>query len=246
MALNALKSLKTSTSFQKLLEVCDGNLKQVLPISKLTSQQLILMIGNYMNSGSFIGQVYGFRISSINKLVDTKSSDGKKTLLHYLAAMVNTRFQDLKQFLVDLKDVIPGSKCKYRLKSLLAFLFKTLLPTIFFCNLVSFQTMKEDLIDLEKSLILLDSEIAYHQSKIASNATHHSNDQHGSFLKIMLPFQTKIKNQIQQIRTSYMEMETLFENIALLYGEEEPKKIKPDEFLTVFRIFMQSFEVKCL
>lgn len=115
VALNAFKSLETSTAFQKMLEVMSGELNFPPPIIQKNSVsiiQLILMIGNYMNSGSFIGQVHGFRISSINKLVDTKSSDGKKTLLHYLAAMVNEQFQDLKQFLVDLKDVIPGSKCK--------------------------------------------------------------------------------------------------------------------------------------
>lgn len=114
--------------------------------------------------------------------------------------------------------------------------------------------MKEDLIDLEKSIRLLDSEIQYHQSKITVSshsstinnsvlATHHSNDQHGTFLKVMQPFYNKMKIQIEQIRSTYSEMESLFEKIALLYGEEEPKKIKQDEFLAVFRTFMQSFEV---
>jgi dishevelled associated activator of morphogenesis len=46
---------------------------------------LILALGNYMNKGAR-GNSPGFKLSSLNKLRDTKSQDGKSTLLHYLVS----------------------------------------------------------------------------------------------------------------------------------------------------------------
>ena len=44
-----------------------------------------------MNPGQR-GNAYGFRVSSLNKIVDTKSSVNKKsTLLHYLAEVIDSK-----------------------------------------------------------------------------------------------------------------------------------------------------------
>lgn len=46
--------------------------------------ELVLAFGNYMNKGAR-GNAWGFRLSSLNRLVDTKSSSMKGiTLLHYI------------------------------------------------------------------------------------------------------------------------------------------------------------------
>jgi len=45
---------------------------------------LVLALGNYMNKGAR-GNSPGFKLSSLNKLRDTKTQDGKSTLLHFLA-----------------------------------------------------------------------------------------------------------------------------------------------------------------
>ena len=44
-----------------------------------------LAIGNYLNGGTNKGAAWGFKIDSLNKLIGTKTCDGKSTLLHYLA-----------------------------------------------------------------------------------------------------------------------------------------------------------------
>ena len=44
---------------------------------------LVLALGNYMNKGAR-GNSPGFKLSSLNKLRDTKTQDGKSTLLHFL------------------------------------------------------------------------------------------------------------------------------------------------------------------
>ena len=44
-----------------------------------------LAIGNYLNGGTNKGAAWGFKLDSLNKLIGTKTADGKSTLLHYLA-----------------------------------------------------------------------------------------------------------------------------------------------------------------
>ncbi|KAJ3046762.1 hypothetical protein HK097_000537, partial [Rhizophlyctis rosea] len=75
--------------------------------------ELILTMGNYMNSGSFIGGVHGFRIGSINKLENTKASS-RMSLLHFLARTIETKFPELKHFTVGLKTLEKGAKLSYQ------------------------------------------------------------------------------------------------------------------------------------
>lgn len=62
---------------------------------------LILLIGNYMNGTGVKGGAFGFRVSSINKLVDTKSVNNT-TLLHFLERTVSKHFPDMEEFLEEL------------------------------------------------------------------------------------------------------------------------------------------------
>lgn len=70
--LEASKEVSRSKKLKKLLEI-------------------ILALGNYMNRGQR-GNAAGFRISSLNRLSDTKSSSSKSTtLLHYLVSTLETK-----------------------------------------------------------------------------------------------------------------------------------------------------------
>lgn len=62
---------------------------------------VILTMGNYLNGTNFAGGAYGFKIGSINKLVDTKSTNGQN-LLHFLERTVSTHFPELDGFLDEL------------------------------------------------------------------------------------------------------------------------------------------------
>uniref|UniRef100_A0AAR2J4P3 Formin-like 1a n=1 Tax=Pygocentrus nattereri TaxID=42514 RepID=A0AAR2J4P3_PYGNA len=75
----ASMSLKSSTKLKKMLEI-------------------ILAFGNYMNSSSKRGAVYGFRLQSLDLLLDTKSTDRSQTLLHFIAHMVQEKYPDLTNF----------------------------------------------------------------------------------------------------------------------------------------------------
>lgn len=64
-----------------------------------------------MNGGQR-GGAYGFKLGSLLKMVDTKStvSGRKHTLLHYLVELLEKRFPELLAFDKELSNVEDGSK----------------------------------------------------------------------------------------------------------------------------------------
>uniref|UniRef100_A0A4W3HU89 Formin like 1 n=1 Tax=Callorhinchus milii TaxID=7868 RepID=A0A4W3HU89_CALMI len=78
----ASMSIKSSTKLKKILEI-------------------ILAFGNYMNS-SKKGMAYGFRLKSLDQLLETKSTDRKQTLMSYMVDIVNERYPELSNFHTDL------------------------------------------------------------------------------------------------------------------------------------------------
>ncbi|XP_051516933.1 formin-like protein 3 isoform X2 [Myxocyprinus asiaticus] len=78
----ASASVKSSPKLKKILEI-------------------ILALGNYMNS-SKRGSVYGFKLQSLDLLLETKSTDRKMTLLHYIALVVKEKYPKLATFYNEL------------------------------------------------------------------------------------------------------------------------------------------------
>ncbi|XP_035152669.1 protein diaphanous homolog 3 isoform X1 [Callithrix jacchus] len=87
----ACEEIKKSKSFSKLLE-------------------LVLLMGNYMNAGSRNAQTFGFNLSSLCKLKDTKSADQKTTLLHFLVEICEEKYPDILTFVDDLEPLDKASK----------------------------------------------------------------------------------------------------------------------------------------
>ena len=60
--------------------------------------ELVLLIGNIMNTGSRNEQSVGFDISYLPKLSNTKERDNKTTLLHFLVETIEMGYPDLINF----------------------------------------------------------------------------------------------------------------------------------------------------
>ncbi|MGH0153573.1 UNVERIFIED_CONTAM: hypothetical protein FKN15_034514 [Acipenser sinensis] len=78
----ASMSIKSSAKLKKILEI-------------------ILAFGNYMNS-SKRGAAYGFRLQSLDLLLDTKSTDRKQTLLHFIVNIIQEKYPELSNFHTEL------------------------------------------------------------------------------------------------------------------------------------------------
>uniref|UniRef100_A0A3B5A0J2 Diaphanous related formin 2 n=1 Tax=Stegastes partitus TaxID=144197 RepID=A0A3B5A0J2_9TELE len=87
----ACEEVKKSDSFSKLLE-------------------LILLVGNYMNAGSRNAQTFGFNVSFLCKLRDTKSIGHNTTLLHFLAEKCEETYPEILRFPDELEHVENASK----------------------------------------------------------------------------------------------------------------------------------------
>ncbi|XP_029156307.1 protein diaphanous isoform X2 [Nylanderia fulva] len=72
--------------------------------------ELILLLGNYMNSGSKNGQAFGFEISFLTKLTSTKDIDNKQTLMHYLVDTIERKFPECLNFIEELAHVDRASR----------------------------------------------------------------------------------------------------------------------------------------
>uniref|UniRef100_A0A8C5PFV2 Dishevelled associated activator of morphosis 1 n=1 Tax=Leptobrachium leishanense TaxID=445787 RepID=A0A8C5PFV2_9ANUR len=72
--------------------------------------EVVLAFGNYMNKGQR-GNAYGFKISSLNKIADTKSSIDKNiTLLHYLITVVEKKYPKILNLHEELKSIPQAAK----------------------------------------------------------------------------------------------------------------------------------------
>ncbi|XP_067103416.1 protein diaphanous homolog 1 [Osmerus mordax] len=87
----ACEELRQSQTFSQLLEI-------------------ILLVGNYMNAGSRNAKAFGFSISYLCKLRDTKSADQKQTLLHFLADVCQEQYPQVMTFPDDLIHVEKASR----------------------------------------------------------------------------------------------------------------------------------------
>ena len=75
---SASLSIKQSRKLKQLLEV-------------------VLAFGNYMNSNKR-GPVYGFKLQSLEALLETKTADRRQTLLHFIVATITDKLPDIKNF----------------------------------------------------------------------------------------------------------------------------------------------------
>nr|XP_033504665.1 disheveled-associated activator of morphogenesis 1-like isoform X2 [Epinephelus lanceolatus] len=72
--------------------------------------EVVLAFGNFMNKGQR-GNAYGFKVSSLNKIADTKSSIDKNiTLLHYLITILEKKYPKVLMFQEDLKSLSEAAK----------------------------------------------------------------------------------------------------------------------------------------
>ncbi|XP_026991503.1 protein diaphanous homolog 2 isoform X1 [Tachysurus fulvidraco] len=72
--------------------------------------ELVLLVGNYMNAGTRNAQTFGFNISFLCKLRDTKSSEQNTTLMHFLAEKCEERYPEILKFPDELGHVENASK----------------------------------------------------------------------------------------------------------------------------------------
>ncbi|XP_049874997.1 disheveled-associated activator of morphogenesis 1 isoform X2 [Pectinophora gossypiella] len=151
--------------------------------------EVVLALGNYMNRGAR-GNASGFRLSSLGKLADTKSSVARHTtLLHYLVEMLETpQFKDILFLEEDLPHVRQAAK-------------------------VCVEQLEKDVTALRNGLREVQRELEYHAGLGAPTA-------HDMFLPVMREFHAHAVCTFTQLEDLFQDMKSRLEACAHAFGEE--------------------------
>ncbi|CAF3047800.1 unnamed protein product [Rotaria sp. Silwood2] len=87
---------ETDKAFVEVRTACD-HVRHSIRFKKML--ELILTVGNYMNSSAKSYEpIYGFDISFLPKLHSTKANDGRRSLLHFIVQAIENKHRDLLSF----------------------------------------------------------------------------------------------------------------------------------------------------
>jgi hypothetical protein len=66
--------------------------------------EIVLAFGNYLNSGKR-GPAYGFKLQSLDALIDAKSGDRRQCLLHFIIETIHKKMPQIANFDDELRFV---------------------------------------------------------------------------------------------------------------------------------------------
>jgi len=98
-----LTALAFKVGFQEKAEIAKSEIQTLSTAIKAVKGsknlfellEIVLAVGNYLNGAGNNGGCYGFRINSLNKMLDVKTTDNKMTLVHYLYELISKKFNSV-------------------------------------------------------------------------------------------------------------------------------------------------------
>ncbi|OLY82565.1 Protein diaphanous-like protein [Smittium mucronatum] len=214
---------------------------------------IVLIMGNYMNGSGFRGGAFGFKISSLNKLMDTKDFHNKKTLLHFIVESVQKNFKNSFDFIGGLESLFEGCRvCYSDLRAemnLVKSKIETVNSEIEACEeIISNHSSDDppndtgDKSDLETQNISLDSE----KKKNKSEDSKKDKKMKRGSVWVLERFVEVLKPQIVEVEVKYNDLVKRFQNMIIVYEEvslifgENPQKVFPEYLFGTIRMFIVS------
>ncbi|CAA7032359.1 unnamed protein product [Microthlaspi erraticum] len=97
------------------LNVVHSTAEQIKNSEKLKRiMQTVLAIGNALNQGTNRGNAVGFKLDSLPKLSETRSSNFHKNLMHYLCWILSEEIPEVLDFSEDLFSLEPATKIQLK------------------------------------------------------------------------------------------------------------------------------------
>ncbi|CAL8263741.1 unnamed protein product [Lota lota] len=188
----ACEEVKKSEGFSKLLE-------------------LVLLVGNYMNAGSRNAQTFGFNISFLCKLRDTKSVEHNITLLHFLAELCQEKHPEIMNFPDELEHVESASRVPAEILS------------------SSLSNMERQIQRLEndiKNFPKTDDEPDKFVEKMSISFVSLS---FGGVLSLVCLYIKHAREQYEKLSTMHKNMQKLYENMGSFYAFD-PHTLSVEDF----------------
>nr|CAD7433501.1 unnamed protein product [Timema monikensis] len=215
--ISASSSVKSSKKLRRVLEI-------------------ILAFGNYLNS-SKRGPAYGFKLQSLDTLLDTKSTDKRMCLLHYIVDTIRNKFLDLLNFeseLMYIDKAAVGKLCYLAesvTKLLLTSCIRTRLDSSDFPNTlvpVSLENMMTDVHELEKGMELVRKE-----------AELRGKERHNTVLK---DFLANSEEKLRKLKADARSAQESFRECVEYFGES-PRTVDANTFFSLLVRFARTFKV---
>jgi len=191
---SASLSIKQSKKLKKILEV-------------------VLAFGNYMNS-SKRGPVYGFKLQSLESLLETKTHDKKQTLLHFIVQTVADKFPDVNNFQTELTFIDKAAQ-------------------------VSLENVQFDMNELEKGMRNTRKEYEIRMESSSNNNSKHMHETSSS-LQHLREFLSKAEQQFAELTNKYKTSQEQFNQCVEYFGET-PRSQSPSVFFSTFVKFLKAF-----
>ncbi|KAL9655075.1 hypothetical protein ABK040_008857 [Willaertia magna] len=193
----AIYELKNSSKFIELLTI-------------------VLAITNFMNAKSKQKNSYGFHLSSLQKLKDTKTSNSKYgssyTLMHYVIEYLE----------------------KYKGGKVLTFYDE--LSTISSAKRVAMSSLKENVNGLKSGMKQVQNILQYFENSGTS-----TND--NKFIEIIKPFYESSTKEIVNVEEKLKGIQENLEELAALFDEDKGTMTnKPEDFFTMIDEFIEGFK----
>lgn len=190
--MRAAEQVQKSSSFHKLLSI-------------------ILAIGNYLNSSR--RAAWGFKITSLNKLVDVRSSAKRTNLLQYLVQLVKTKYPHVLALFNELEDVPSAAR-------------------------IDMQSVQLDIGELKRGLHQVERCIGM----IRRHDGDKNMAAHDRFEEVMSPFISNAAHQVEAIDRLMKEIAENLETVANMFGEDvDQLQQKPELFFQQLALFMRTF-----
>ncbi|KAI2651918.1 Disheveled-associated activator of morphogenesis 1 [Labeo rohita] len=199
--------------------------------------EVVLAFGNYMNKGQR-GNAYGFKISSLNKIADTKSSIDKNiTLLHYLITILEKKYSKVMLFSEELQNVPEAAKeLEFQKKRPQEYGDKFVSVVSQFITVASFSFSDvEDSLSEAKELVSVC--MCVFDCICLFECMH--------ILVLRLSFKGQLEKQTAVTLDILLRAGADLQPLAFLktvkHFGEDADKMQPDEFFGIFDQFLQSF-----
>jgi hypothetical protein len=199
--------------------------------------QVVLSVGNHLNRGTRAGQAQGFRLASLDKLTDTRSTDNKLTLLDFIVEHVNKTSNKIEEKMEEeskeekkeeTKPVVKGER-----EPPPSFLLELQEP-LKDAALIDWAALN---VERETLLAGLD-ELQRELKSLEAEAADESKDK---FKPVMSAFLTHASTRVEKLKQKYNEVQTVSVKLIAYFGENT-ESMELTEFFKIFDRFINSYK----
>uniref|UniRef100_A0A6G3MDV5 Protein diaphanous (Trinotate prediction) n=1 Tax=Henneguya salminicola TaxID=69463 RepID=A0A6G3MDV5_HENSL len=177
--------------------------------------QIILLCGNYMNAGSRNEGSFGFELSFLNSLADTKTQSGS-SFIHFLAEIIEEHYSQLIGFDKNLTSIQSAMKGLY----------------ILYLYTVNDDSVTKVVNQVAKTVSQLESNLSKFETPFNSD---------DKFPEILTDFHKKASEQLIILQEMFDNMKKSFDDICNYFSITT--KFTIEEFFSLFNKFMEDWNV---